>query len=100
EYDELVDELCRFLDGETDEIVQRLQTQMKEAAGELEFERAARLRDRLTAVRSATQTPVCSTACRRCSERSRSSRWSSIATRTSTSSASPTTSSRPRCRSS
>jgi excinuclease ABC subunit C len=55
EYDELVDELCRFLDGETDEIVQRLQTQMKEAASELEFERAARLRDRLTAVQRAIE---------------------------------------------
>src|SRR4029079_14299777 len=55
EYDELVDELCRFLDGETDEIVQRLQTQMKEAASELEFERAARVRDRLTAVQRAIE---------------------------------------------
>ena len=37
-----------FLDGDTDAIVKRLETEMREAADELEFERAARLRDRLT----------------------------------------------------
>ena len=54
-YDELVAELCEFLDGDTDEIVRRLETQMRSAASELEFERAARLRDRLTAVRNAIE---------------------------------------------
>src|SRR3954451_2265811 len=52
-YDVLVDELLEFLDGNTDEIVRRLETQMHAAADELEFERAARLRDRLTAVQKA-----------------------------------------------
>jgi excinuclease ABC subunit C len=54
-YRQLVTELCEFLDGDTDEIVKRLETAMKDAAGELEFERAARLRDRLTAVRKAIE---------------------------------------------
>src|SRR5207245_10746780 len=50
-YDRLVGELLQFLDGDTEPIVRRLEAQMGEAAGSLEFERAARLRDRLTAVR-------------------------------------------------
>jgi excinuclease ABC subunit C len=52
-YRQLVDELCDFLEGDTDEIVKRLETEMRTAASALEFERAARLRDRLTAVRKA-----------------------------------------------
>jgi excinuclease ABC subunit C len=53
EYRQLVTELCQFLDGDTDEIVKRLETEMRTAATDLEFERAARLRDRLDAVRKA-----------------------------------------------
>lgn len=52
-YRELVRELCDFLDGDTDEIVKRLEAEMKSAAGNLEFEQAARLRDRLTSVNKA-----------------------------------------------
>jgi excinuclease ABC subunit C len=54
-YRELVNELIDFLDGDTDEIVERLEADMQQAAGDLEFERAARLRDRLTAVRKAIE---------------------------------------------
>ena len=53
EYRQLVIELCQFLDGDTDEIVKRLESEMRNAATELEFEKAARLRDRLDAVRKA-----------------------------------------------
>ena len=53
EYRQLVTELCAFLDGDTDEIVNRLESEMRTAATDLEFERAARLRDRLDAVRKA-----------------------------------------------
>lgn len=53
EYRQLVTELCQFLDGDTDAIVTRLETEMRTAATDLEFERAARLRDRLDAVRKA-----------------------------------------------
>jgi excinuclease ABC subunit C len=49
-YRQLVEEMCDFLGGETDAIVKRLETSMRAAASELEFEKAARLRDRLTAV--------------------------------------------------
>ncbi len=55
EYMKLVQELCDFLDGDTDEIVKRLEMEMRAAATELEFERAARLRDRLLAVRRAIE---------------------------------------------
>jgi len=50
-YDELVAELLSFLEGDTDEVVQRLEAQMAQASDDLEFELAAHLRDRLTAVR-------------------------------------------------
>ncbi|MGH9158129.1 MAG: excinuclease ABC subunit UvrC [Acidimicrobiales bacterium] len=51
DYDRLVCELIDFLDGNTAPVVARLEREMGEAAGELEFERAARLRDRLASVR-------------------------------------------------
>ena len=54
-YQQLVGELCDFLDGDTDEIVNRLDADMRSAAKELEFERAARLRDRLAAVQRAIE---------------------------------------------
>jgi excinuclease ABC subunit C len=54
-YRELVRELCDFLAGDTDDIIDRLETEMKLAATDLEFEKAARLRDRLTAVRKAVE---------------------------------------------
>ena len=54
-YQRLVEDLCEFLDGDTDEIVRRLQADMKAAAGSLEYERAARVRDRLAAVQRAIE---------------------------------------------
>jgi excinuclease ABC subunit C len=51
EYDRLVCDLVDFLDGDTAPVVSRLERQMRDAADALEFERAARLRDRLTSVR-------------------------------------------------
>ncbi len=55
DYDRLVDDLLRFLDGDTTRVVRRLEEDMRTAASALEFERAARLRDRLTAVRKAIE---------------------------------------------
>ncbi len=55
EYDALVADLLMFLDGETAPVVERLERQMREAADELEYERAARLRDQLTSVRKAIE---------------------------------------------
>jgi excinuclease ABC subunit C len=47
--------LCRFLDGHTDDVTERLETEMREAAASLDFERAARLRDRLANVARAVE---------------------------------------------
>ena len=55
DYDQLVQELLDFLDGEHDTIIKRLERRMAEAADQLEFERAARLRDQLTSVRKAIE---------------------------------------------
>jgi excinuclease ABC subunit C len=55
EYDRLVGELIDFLGGETQAVVRRLEQQMREAADALEFERAARMRDRLASVRKAIE---------------------------------------------
>jgi excinuclease ABC subunit C len=55
QYQVYVDELLQFLEGDTDEVVKRLRTGMRGAADALEFERAARMRDRLTAVNKAIE---------------------------------------------
>jgi excinuclease ABC subunit C len=55
DYDALVEELLKFLDGNTDDVVERLGREMRTAAGALDFERAARLRDRLNAVLKAIE---------------------------------------------
>ena len=57
-YDRLVDDLCQFLDGDHDPVLRRLGAEMKEAAASLEFERAARIRDRLGAVQRAIEKQV------------------------------------------
>jgi len=54
-YRALTAELLSFLDGDTDDIVKRLDAEMRAAASELEFERAARLRDQLSSVRKAIE---------------------------------------------
>ncbi|HET9442581.1 MAG TPA: excinuclease ABC subunit UvrC [Acidimicrobiales bacterium] len=54
-YHRLVDDLCQFLEGDTVPVVTRLELDMAEAARDLEFERAARLRDRLASVRKAIE---------------------------------------------
>ncbi len=55
DYQSMVSELCGFLGGDTDEVVARLTEEMGEAAKALEFEKAARLRDRLESVERAVE---------------------------------------------
>jgi len=55
EYAGLVAELVTFLDGESAPVVDRLERSMREASDEMEYERAARLRDQLTSVRKAIE---------------------------------------------
>jgi len=54
-YGALVKEFCGFLDGDTDEVVARLRQEMSVAASAMEYERAARIRDRLQAVAQAME---------------------------------------------
>lgn len=54
-YASMVEDLCSFLDGETDDVVRRMKVEMEEASKALEFERAARMRDRLAAVSKAVE---------------------------------------------
>jgi excinuclease ABC subunit C len=54
-YDRMVGELVDFLDGDTQPVIRRLEHEMGAAAASLEFERAARLRDRLVSVRKAVE---------------------------------------------
>ncbi|HEV2766903.1 MAG TPA: excinuclease ABC subunit UvrC [Acidimicrobiales bacterium] len=55
EYQRLVDDLVAFLDGTTEPVIKALESEMAAAAESLEFERAARLRDRLASVRKAIE---------------------------------------------
>jgi excinuclease ABC subunit C len=52
-YRQLTHELVDFLDGETDALVARMEADMSEAAAAQEYEKAARVRDRLESVRKA-----------------------------------------------
>jgi excinuclease ABC subunit C len=49
-YRQMISDLCDFLDGRTEPIVNRLQTEMQKAAEELRYERAAALRDQIQAI--------------------------------------------------
>ena len=51
QYNELVDAVALFLDGQTDRIENDLQSKMIAAADQLNFEEAARLRDKIFAVK-------------------------------------------------
>jgi excinuclease ABC subunit C len=51
----IVEDFCDFLAGRTDLMMRRLDKEMQAAAAELEFERAARLRDDLSALRRAME---------------------------------------------
>lgn len=55
EYDEAIKQVLLFLEGKTDDVVEQRQAKMEEAAENLEFERAAIIRDQLTAVRQVTE---------------------------------------------
>ena len=49
-YREMIDNLCAFLEGKTEAVVSRLHEAMEKASAELNFERAATIRDQLQAI--------------------------------------------------
>lgn len=51
EHRKLVEEFCAFMDGAHEPVIRRLEAEMRAAADALEYERAARVRDQLAAVR-------------------------------------------------
>ena len=55
EHREIVDSFCDFMAGKADPLIRRLEREMTSAATELDFERAARLRDDLGALRRAVE---------------------------------------------
>ncbi|MFE3259204.1 excinuclease ABC subunit UvrC [Nocardia sp. NPDC059091] len=55
EHRQIVDDFCDFLSGKTDRLVKQLERRMHEAAGELDFELAARLRDDVQALKRALE---------------------------------------------
>ena len=54
-YRQMIDDLCQFLEGRTEPIVSRIQVEMEKAAEELQFERAASLRDQLRAIENVVE---------------------------------------------
>jgi len=50
EYRAMIDRLCKFLQGRTEEVTAALRTRLDESVDQLEFERAARYRDQLQAL--------------------------------------------------
>ncbi len=50
EYRQMIDDLCEFLNGRTDEITERLQIEMDQLSAEMRFEQAAIKRDQLKAI--------------------------------------------------
>ncbi|WP_081915885.1 excinuclease ABC subunit UvrC [Saccharothrix sp. NRRL B-16314] len=55
EHRDIVEDFCDFLAGKTDSMVRRLEREMTAAAEELEFEKAARLRDDQAALKRALE---------------------------------------------
>ncbi len=52
DYIEMIEQVTQFLKGKTSALVKDLQTRMKEASDKLEYEKAARFRDRIQAVKT------------------------------------------------
>ncbi len=55
EHRRIVEDFCDFMAGKTDQMLRRMEKEMAEASAELEFERAARLRDDIGALRRAME---------------------------------------------
>jgi excinuclease ABC subunit C len=54
-YDNYVEDLMGFLSGDTEPVLARLHAQMRDASDQLQFEKAARLRDRIAVVHKAAE---------------------------------------------
>ncbi|HNM78436.1 MAG TPA: excinuclease ABC subunit UvrC [Tepidiformaceae bacterium] len=50
EYDEVIEDVILFLEGKSDDVMRRLRDQMTRASEQMEYERAAQLRDQLRSI--------------------------------------------------
>lgn len=50
DYRQIIDDLCKFLEGRTEPVVSRLSSEMERAAKALQYERAATIRDQLLSI--------------------------------------------------
>ena len=50
DYRQMIDDLCKFLEGRTDPILDRLKNEMSQQSSEMNYERAAVLRDQIIAI--------------------------------------------------
>ena len=55
EYRQMIEDLCQFLMGRTESIVSRLKIEMEKSAEELRFEKAAVIRDQLSAIETVVE---------------------------------------------
>jgi len=55
EYRDIMKQVARFLNGHTDEVLRELKQRMQAAADDMEFERAAKIRDRVRAIEETAQ---------------------------------------------
>lgn len=56
EYHEMMKKICSFLGGQYDEIINDLKSQMEDAAKQLEFEKAAQLRNKISSIIQLSET--------------------------------------------
>ncbi|MCC6388375.1 MAG: excinuclease ABC subunit UvrC [Dehalococcoidia bacterium] len=61
EYAEVIQQVILFLEGRSDDVIRRLRVQMEQASENLEFERAAGLRDQLKAIERTVERQIVST---------------------------------------
>jgi excinuclease ABC subunit C len=54
-YRQMIDDLCQFLEGRTEPVVARLRQEMEQASEALRFEKAAALRDQITAIETVVE---------------------------------------------
>ena len=61
EYDEVIEQVILFLEGKSDDVLRRLRKQMEHHAGEMEYERAAQVRDQLRSIERTVERQMVST---------------------------------------
>lgn len=58
EYRQVIDQVLLFLEGHTEDVTKQLQTDMKSASSNLEFEKAAKIRDQIQAIKSVSDKQI------------------------------------------